>query len=43
VQLWDIKGAWCKSINYGELSYEEGNAVQEITLSIRFDMACMQY
>lgn len=43
VQLWDIKGAWCTSINYGELSYEEGNAVQEITLTIRYDIACMQY
>lgn len=43
VQLWDVKGAWCKSINYGELSYEEGNAVQEITLSIRFDIVVQQY
>lgn len=43
VQLWDYKGAWCKSINYGELSMEEGNAVQEITLGIRYDMVVQQF
>lgn len=42
VELWDIKGAWPKDINYNELSYENNEACW-ITLSIRADNFVLQY
>lgn len=42
IQLWDIKGAFIKEANYGDLSYE-GSDLAEITLSLRFDNVCLQY
>lgn len=42
VELWDIKGAWPKDINYNELSYDNNDACW-VTLSVRFDNACLQY
>jgi len=42
VQLWDIKGAFIKSANYGDLAYE-GSDITEIALSIRFDNCVIQY
>ncbi len=42
VELWDIKGAWVKSADFGELAYETMEAA-EITLSVRFDLATLQY
>ena len=43
VQLWDIKGAWCTSENFGDLSMDDGAAAAEISLTIRFDIAVLQY
>ena len=43
VQLWDIKGAWIKSSNFNDLSYEAAADMAEIALSIRFDNAVLQY
>lgn len=43
VELWDIKGAFVKTADFGELSYEDGAAVQEITLGIRFDNCVLNY
>lgn len=42
VQLWDIKGAFVTSADFGELTYD-GNDLAEISLSIRFDNFVMQY
>jgi hypothetical protein len=42
VQLWDIKGAFILSANYGELAYE-GSDITEIQLSIKFDNCVIQY
>ena len=42
VQLWDIKGAFVKSANYGDLAYE-GSDITEIALAIRFDNAVIQF
>lgn len=42
VQLWDIKGAWVKDANFGDLAYE-GDDMAEITLSIRYDNAIIQF
>lgn len=42
VQLWDVKGAFIKEANYGELTYE-GSDLAEITLTIRFDNVVLQY
>ena len=42
VELWDIKGAFCTSVGFGELSYE-GGELAEITLTIRFDNAVLQF
>lgn len=42
IQLWDIKGAFIKEANYGELTYE-GSDLAEISLTIRFDNVVLQY
>lgn len=42
VELWDLKGAWAKEVNYNELSYDNNEAAT-ITLSIRFDNAVLQF
>ena len=42
IQLWDIKGAWVKEANFGEVSYE-GSELTEITLSIRYDACVLSY
>ena len=42
VQLWDIKGAFIKDLNFNDLTYE-GSDITEIAMSIRFDNAVLQY
>lgn len=42
VQLWDIKGAWCKTMNFNEMGYDS-NDLADVTLSIRFDNCVLQY
>ena len=42
VQLWDIKGAWIQEANFGELQ-AEGSDLAEISLTLRFDNACLQF
>lgn len=42
VELWDIKGAFITEANFGELTYEDG-APQEISLTLRFDNAVLQF
>lgn len=43
VELWDIKGAWIKSANFGDgFDYTANDAV-EIALSLRFDNCVLQY
>lgn len=42
VELWDIKGAWCKEVNYGELSYENNDAAT-VSVVIRFDNCVLQF
>jgi hypothetical protein len=42
IELWDIKGAFITTANFGELSYEEG-AVAEISLTLRYDNCVLQY
>jgi hypothetical protein len=42
VELWELKGAWAKDINYNELDYSNNEACW-VTLSIRFDNAVLQY
>lgn len=42
VELWDIKGAFCTEVNFGELTYEDGGPA-EISLTLRFDNACLQF
>ncbi len=42
VELWDIKGAWVKEANYNELSYDNNEAAM-VTLTVRFDNACLQF
>jgi len=42
VELWDIKGAFIRSANFGELSYDD-HATAEIQLEIRYDNAVLQY
>lgn len=42
IELWDIKGAWIKEANFGELSYD-GSDPMEISLTIRFDNYVLQF
>lgn len=42
VQLWDIKGAFITEANFNDLSYE-GSDLTEISLTIRFDNAVLQF
>jgi hypothetical protein len=42
VELWDIKGAWCEEVNFGEVTYEDGNPI-EISLTVRFDNCILQF
>lgn len=43
VQLWDIKGAFVTTAAFGDLSYDDGAATADITLTIRADNIVMQY
>ena len=42
VELWDIKGAWPKDVNYNELAYDSNDAAW-VTVSIRYDQAVLQF
>ena len=42
VELWDIKGCFIKAAEYGDLDYET-NDMAEISLTLRFDNAVLQY
>lgn len=42
VQLWDVKGAFVKEANFGELTHE-GSDLAEISLTIRFDNMVLAY
>ena len=42
VELWDVKGAFLTQAGFGDLSYD-GDEPQEISLSLRFDNAVLQY
>lgn len=42
VELWDLKGAWAKEVNYNELKYD-GNEACWVTLGVRYDNAVLQY
>ena len=42
VELWDIKGAFLMSANFGDVSYDD-DMPMEITMDIRFDNCVLQY
>jgi hypothetical protein len=42
VQLWDIKGAFCKDAKWSELGYD-GDDLAEVALTIRFDNCVLQF
>lgn len=42
IEFWDVKGAFITEANFGDLSYEDGTAV-EISLTLRFDQCILQY
>jgi hypothetical protein len=43
VELWDIKGAFIKTANFNELTYDDNSAPVEIALTLRYDNAVLQY
>lgn len=43
VQLWDIKGAFITEANFNDVSYDSTADLAEISLTIRFDNAILQY
>jgi hypothetical protein len=43
VELWDIKGAFATEVNFGELTYEGNADPVEISLTLRFDNAVLQF
>lgn len=42
IELWDVRGAFIKEANFGELTYEDGGPV-EITITIRADQYVLQF
>lgn len=42
IELWDMKGAQLTSVAFGELTYENQEAV-DITISIQADNICLQF
>lgn len=42
VQLWDIKGAFCTTAGFGDLSMDGGD-LAEISLTIRYDNVSLQF
>lgn len=42
VELWDIKGAFLKDVNFNELGYDSADPL-EITLSMKFDNCVLQF
>ena len=42
VELWDIKGAYLASANFGDISYDDDTPM-EITMELRFDNCVLQY
>lgn len=43
VELWDIKGAFITSANFGDLDYSDESAPMEIQLTLAFDNCVLQY
>jgi hypothetical protein len=43
IELWDVKGAFITNAKYGELKYDDDNGIQEISLTLRFDNAVLQF
>jgi hypothetical protein len=43
VQLWDIKGAFITEANFNDVSYEATSDLAEISLTLRYDNAVLQY
>jgi hypothetical protein len=43
IELWDIKGAFLKSVGFDGLSYSSDGDLLEITLSISFDNCIFQF
>ena len=42
VELWDIKGAWAREVNFNELAMDSSETAT-ISLTIRYDNAVLQY
>lgn len=42
VELWDVKGAFITSANFGELGYDN-NEISTISLTLQFDNCVLQY
>ncbi|MAG25547.1 hypothetical protein CMI47_08215 [Candidatus Pacearchaeota archaeon] len=43
VELWDVKGAFITSANFNSLTYENDTDPVEISLTLRFDNAVLQF
>lgn len=43
VELWDIKGAFITTANFGSLSYDDESTPMSIDLTLRFDNCVLQY
>ena len=43
IELWDIKGAHCTQVQFGELAYDDNGTPLEISLTIRFDNCALQF
>lgn len=43
VELWDIKGAFITSANFGDLDYSNDQEMSDIQLTLRFDNCVLQY
>lgn len=43
IEQWSIKGAFINNVNFGDVSWAEGNAVSEIVITLSYDLAVLEY
>ena len=43
VEEWTLKGAWCKSADFGDLDWADESTPNEINMTIRYNYAILQY
>ena len=43
IEEWTLKGTWIKDAQFGDVSFAEGTSPVEITLTLKYDYAILQF